>query len=109
MGGHSVVLNWSPPGNGDPTNAFNNFQRIRSYTVWRAVGSFSTASAVLNAKLFTNIGTRVGTQQNPVPPTTFTDFNVKNNVTYTYFVTDTNLQGATSGPSTPLLVFTVKF
>jgi hypothetical protein len=110
MSGHSVLLNWSVPGSADPNKPFSNFQRIRSYTVWRAVGSFpTTASAAANAKLFSIIGTVIGTVQSPVPTTNFTDTMVKNNVTYTYFITDTNLQGAKSGASAPPLPFTVKF
>jgi hypothetical protein len=110
MKGHSVLLNWSTPGSGDPTKPFGNFQRIRSYTVWRATGSFpTTASAIANAKLFAPIVTNIGTPTNPLPAASYLDPNVKNNVTYTYFVTDANLQGAKSGASAPPLPFTVHF
>jgi len=42
------------------------------------------------------------------PLRTFTDGNVKNNTTYTYFVTDKNKQGAKSGASVPVTIL-VKF
>ncbi len=89
-----VALNWTPPG-------VCQVSRKAGYTIWRAVGSFSTITPA-NRTQFTNIGTV------NAPSTTFTDNNVKNNTTYTYFVTDTNTQGATSGASTPATVF-VKF
>jgi hypothetical protein len=91
----SVPLTWSPPG----------FGQIRRYDVWRAVGSFPTRQQVLlNLAKFTDIKTLTGAP----PATTFTDPNVKNGITYTYFVTDANKQGAQSGQSDPLVV-TVKF
>ncbi|HTG61592.1 MAG TPA: hypothetical protein VMG63_19555, partial [Terriglobia bacterium] len=99
----SVPLTWTAP----------SFGQTRRYEVWRAVGSFPTRSAVLaaveaNPKLFSIIpppnGTITGT-----PPQTFTvDPNVKNGVTYTYFVTDKNKQGAQSGASDPIVVI-IKF
>lgn len=99
----SVPLTWTAP----------SFGQTRRYDVWRAVGSFPTRSAVLaavqaNPKLFSIIpppnGTITGT-----PPQTFTvDPNVKNGVTYTYFVTDKNKQGAQSGASDPIVVI-IKF
>ena len=99
MSGHNVVLNWAPP----------EFGQIRRYDVWRAVGKFTTvADVVKNNALFTNIsnGKLIG---NGAPPlTTFTDANVKNNTTYTYFVTDMNKQGAQSGASVPKIIV-VKF
>jgi hypothetical protein len=90
----SVPLTWSAPG----------FGQIRSYTVWRAVGSFPTSQQVLlNSSKFSKIQTVNGT-----PPATFTvDSNVKNNTTYTYFVVALNKQGAQSGASAPIVV-TVK-
>jgi fibronectin type 3 domain-containing protein len=41
------------------------------------------------------IGRTAGTP----PTTTYTDINVKNNVTYTYFVTAVNADGTQSSPS----------
>ena len=93
---HMVVLNWAAPG----------FGQTRKYTIWRATGSFPTLTSVIaNSAQFKIIGTVT----KPTPPaTTFTDSNVKNNSPYTYFVTDTNKQGAQSGASAPATVF-VKF
>jgi hypothetical protein len=70
------------------------------------MGSFPTLTSVLaNIAQFKSIGTVT----RPTPPaTTFTDLSVKNNSTYTYFVTDANKQGAQSGASAPAVVF-VKF
>jgi len=112
LSGHNVVLNWSAP----------EFGQIRRYDVWRAVGSFISVQAIrqavkANPSLFTKL-TPNGI--NPVlpatiPATTFTDTNVKNNTTYTYFITATtkltpaNPQGVQSGPSDPPTVFNVKF
>jgi hypothetical protein len=93
--GKKVPLTWTPP----------DFGQIRFYYVWRAVGSFPTVQSVAaNIKLFSKIQTLSGS---PPSPST-TDSNVKNGVTYTYFVTDQNKQGAVSGASSPLVV-TVKF
>lgn len=91
----SVPLQWTSP----------EFGQIRKYYVWRAVGSFTTSQSVLtNSKLFSVIATLSG-----APPTTSaSDSNVKNGVTYTYFITDQNKQNVTSGASTPIAV-TVKF
>jgi hypothetical protein len=99
----SVVLNWNPPSIG----------QIHRYSIWRAVGSFPTpAKVAANFKLFSNgfCGQQnCYVQGNPTPaPTTYTDNTVKNNTTYTYFVTDTNKQGATSGASAPTVI-TVHF
>jgi hypothetical protein len=89
-----VPLSWTSPG----------FGQIRSYTIWRAVGSFPTAADVLaHLGAFSVLATVTGAP----PATSFIDSNVKSNTTYTYFVTDANLQGAQSGVSTPLVV-TVK-
>jgi len=91
----SVPLTWTPP----------SFGQIRKYSVWRALGSFPTLQQVVsNFSKFTNIKTLTGAPPSP----SFTDPNVKNSTTYTYFVTDANKQGAQSGPSTPLVV-AVKF
>lgn len=83
-----------------------SFGQIRRFDLYRAVGSFPTHQQVLlNLSKFTDIKTlNTGTP----PPSTYTDPNVKNGVTYTYFVTETNKQGATSGESDPLVV-TIKF
>jgi len=94
--GKSIPLSWTPPA----------FGQIRTYYVWRAVGSFTTSQQVLlKGASFTKIATVTGTP----PSTSFVDSNnIKNNTTYTYFVTNTNKQRAQSGPSTPLVV-TTKF
>jgi len=91
----TVVLTWTAPG----------FGQIREYDVWRAVGSFTTSgSLVANQASFQIVGKVTG-----APPTpTFTDSTVKNNVTYTYFLTDKNKQGVQSGASAPTTIF-VKF
>ena len=92
----AIPLTWSPPG----------FGQIRTYVVWRAVGSFTTSLQVLQHM---SAFTQVKTLTTGAPPAgSWTDPNVKNNTTYTYFVTDANKQGATSGPSAPLVI-TVKF
>ena len=93
--GKSVPLTWTAP----------SFGQIRNYTVWRAIGSFSMPLQVLsNAGAFSAVKTLTGTPPSP----SLTDTNVKNNTTYTYFVTDGNKQGAQSGASIPLVV-TIKF
>jgi hypothetical protein len=93
--GKKVPLTWTAP----------SFGQTRSYTVWRATGSFPTLQQILsNFGSFSALTTLTG--QPPAP--SYTDTNVKNGVTYTYFVTDANKQGAQSGPSNPLVV-TVKF
>jgi hypothetical protein len=91
--GKNVPLSWTAP----------SFGQIRSYTIWRSVGAFPTAQAVLSHLSAFSILTTL----NGAPPvTSFIDANLKN-TTYTYFVTDANKQGAQSGQSTPLVV-TVK-
>ena len=92
--GHTVALNWTGP----------ELCQVRRYDIWRAVGSFPTLASVLaNSNAFSSIKTLTG-----VPPsTTFTDTNVKNKTTYTYFVTATNKQGATSIASAPATVSVV--
>ena len=91
----SVPLTWTPPG----------FGQIRKYNVWRAVGSFATTQQVQsNLSKFSIIKTLTGTP----PVSSFIDPNVKNNTTYTYFVTDANKQGVQSAASTALVV-AVKF
>jgi hypothetical protein len=92
--GKSVPLTWAGPG----------FGQIRSYIIWRATGSFTTIEQVLaHLAAFSALKTLTG-----APPTpSYTDTNVKTNTTYTYFVTDGNMQGAASGPSN-LVVVTIK-
>ena len=92
--GKSVLLNWSPPG----------FGRIRTCTIWRANGPISP----------TNLPVNIGQVKGTPPATTFTDTTVKNNTTYTYFVTST--LGADSGPNSGnqsgpsnMITITVKF
>jgi hypothetical protein len=90
----SVPLTWLAP----------NFGQIRKYDVWKAEGSFPTLQLVVaNFSKFSRITTVTGAPPSP----SFLDPNVKNNRTYTYFVTDGNIQGAQSGPSAPIVV-TVK-
>ena len=97
MSGHNVVLNWTAP-------AFGQFRR---YDIWRATGSFLTLASVLaNLSSFSNCPTCTVTGTPPL--TTFTDTNVKNNTTYTYFVSDKNKQGVQSGGSAPTTI-KVKF
>jgi hypothetical protein len=95
--GHSVVLNWTPPG----------FGRIRTYYIWRADTTNSPISA-------TNLPMNIGKVTGTPPVTTFTDNNVKNHTTYTYFVTsalgaDSGMNsGNQSGPSN-MVTITVVF
>jgi hypothetical protein len=90
--GDSIVLNWTAPAG-----------QVRTYDIWRALGSFPTPASVLaNYALFADIHTLPGTP----PPPTFTDTNLGGN-TYTYFVTASNQQAAQSGPSFPSVVNTV--
>jgi len=108
MSGHNVALTWAPP----------EFGQVRRYDVWRAVGFFTTRASIVqgikaNPKLFTNLTAPSG-GITPVPPATtpkatFTDLNVKNNTTYTYFVTQTNKQKVQSEASDPPTTITVKF
>ena len=91
--GKAIPLSWTSPG----------FGQIRSYTVWRAIGSFPTMRDVaLNIGKFAPLSpTLTGTP----PGTSFIDtFQLKSNTTYTYFVTDSNKFGAKSGASSPLVV-----
>src|SRR6266567_2887717 len=100
---HQVLLTWTAAG---PC-------QVRRYDVWRATGSFPTLHSVLqNFQLFTDI-TPNGITGTP-PVTTFTDIDVKNKTTYTYFVTDTSLvpnttRQVTSGPSNPPATIFVVF
>jgi hypothetical protein len=90
LGSKSVVLAWNAPGG--PC-------KVRQYDVWRATNPSTT---------FTDIKTlnrvKVG-NTTTAPLTTYTDPNVKNNTTYTYFVTDTDVQRATSDPSNMVTIF----
>jgi len=79
-GAHFINLNWSAPG----------FGQIRTYFIWRAN---TTNGPISPTNLPVNIGNVPGTP----PATAFTDPNVKNGVTYTYFVTAA--LGADSGPN----------
>ena len=92
----SVPLSWTSP----------DFGQIRSYAVWRALGSFPTMQqALVNIGQFAKLTTLTGTP----PKTSFIDnANLKNGRTYTYFVADSNKFGANSTASAPLVV-TVKF
>jgi hypothetical protein len=90
------LVNWTAP----------EFGQIRSYSVWRAVGSFKTLADVFAKR---NLFTNIATVKTPTPPaTSFLDGSVKNNTTYTYFVIDMNKQGAQSAPSATVTI-TVKF
>jgi hypothetical protein len=88
--GSGVPLTWTAPG----------FGQTRSYTIYRAIGSFTNAQLISNSSSFSAIKTLTG-----APPTaSYTDTSVKKNTTYTYFVTDANKQGAQSGASNPVVV-----
>jgi hypothetical protein len=90
--------------------------QVRRYDIWRAQGNFPTIKSVVqalnaNPKLFTNIGnnvpppTQCPTLMLPAttPCTTFTDNSqLQNNAYYTYFVKETNVDGATSRGSDPV-------
>ena len=96
--GKTVPLTWNAPGYG----------QIRSYTVWRATGSFPTSLLVLqNFSAFKKVQT-VSNGPNAPAPTFTTDTTVKNGTTYTYFVTAVNKQGSQSGASNAVVV-TMKF
>jgi len=74
----NVVLNWNAPGNGTPC-------RVNTYNIWRSSGGPFTQIAQLQR----------GPGDTP-PATTFKDTTVLPGKTYTYFVTDTTVQGGTS-------------
>ena len=90
----TVVLNWTAPGG--PC-------QVRRYDVQRAQGNFPTLACALTTPAtctFTDI-TPKGINGTP-PVTTFIDTSkLQNNTFYTYFVTETNAQGATSRASDP--------
>jgi hypothetical protein len=98
MSGKNVLLNWTAPGG--PC-------QVRTYDVRRAQGSFPTLACALTTPptcTFTDI-TPKGINGTP-PMTTFTDTSkLQNNTFYTYFVTETNAQGATSRASDPVTIF----
>jgi hypothetical protein len=106
MSVHNVLLTWNSP----------EFGQVRRYDVWRAEGTFPTLQSVVaainqNPSVFKNLTPNGIT---PVPPATtpsktFTDINVKNKTTYTYFITQTNKQGVQSPASDPPTVFKVVF
>jgi hypothetical protein len=89
----AVPLTWVSP----------DFGQIRSYTIWRAVGSFTTMQQVVaNIAKFSQIATlNSGT---PPTPQFIDTVNLKNSTTYTYFVTDSNTFRANSGAGVPLVV-----
>src|SRR6266571_2662789 len=90
----TVVLKWTAPGG--PC-------QVRRYDVQRAQGNFPTLACALTTPArctFTDI-TPKGINGTP-PVTTFIDTSkLQNNTFYTYFVTETNAQGATSRASDP--------
>jgi len=97
MSGHSVLLTWTAP----------EFGQIRSYSIWRAEGSFtSIASVYANRAAFKNLTTPALT--GAPPQTSFLDSTVQNKKTYTYFIVDTNKQGKQSAIAAPV-VMVVKF
>jgi hypothetical protein len=107
MSVHNVLLTWNSP----------EFGQVRRYDVWRAEGSFPTLQSVVlavkqNPSLFKNLTAPNGIQ--PIAPATtplktFTDTDVKNKTTYTYFITQTNKQGVQSPASDPPTVFKAVF
>ena len=101
-----VPLNWTAP----------DFGQICSYTIWRAVGSFTTTSQIVAAfgsNQFHSVKTLSvpcsTTGPHTPPPTSTVDTNnLKSSTTYTYVIADSNKYGANSGASAPLIVL-VKF
>jgi hypothetical protein len=96
LGTKSVILNWSRP----------NFGQIRTYRIWRTEITKAPPSPT-NPPV--NIFSLTATTSQPA--TTFTDKNVKTNVTYRYFVTaalgaDSGVNnGNQSGPSNTVDIF----
>ena len=82
---HFVNLNWIKPG----------FGQIRIYYIWRADTTNGPISKTNLPKKIGTIGTATATT--PPMPLFFQDPNVKNGVTYTYFVTAA--LGKDSGPN----------
>jgi hypothetical protein len=88
----TVILNWSAPG----------FGQIRTYLVYRLLGSFDpTTNPLTNAQ-------QIAKLQGTPPATTYADSTMKNNTTYTYFVVASLSDGQQSAPSNFVQVF-VKF
>lgn len=79
VGRQSITRNWSGPASG----------QIRQFAIYRAVGAISPS----------NLPTLIGTRSGTPPSTSFVDNNVKNNVTYTYFVSALNPAGVQSAAS----------
>ena len=91
------MLTWNAP----------EFGQIRSYSIWRAEGSFTTIGAVYaNRAAFSNL--TVPALSGAPPQTSFLDSTVQNKRTYTYFIVDTNKQGAQSAITAPVVI-TVRF
>ncbi|MBZ5615084.1 MAG: hypothetical protein LAO23_13825 [Acidobacteriia bacterium] len=100
LSGHAVVLSWTTPA----------FGQVREYDIWRATGSFTLQCAITNPPTCAFSDIKMLTPP-PTPPSTtftFTDTTVKNNTTYTYFVTDKNKQRVESGASNTATIY-VKF
>jgi hypothetical protein len=100
LSGHAVALNWTAPA----------FGQVREYDIWRATGSFTLQCVTANPPTcaFSDIKMLTPTPPTPSPSTIFTDTTVKNNTTYTYFVTDKNKQRVESGASNTATIY-VKF
>jgi len=94
----AVPLTWNFPGQ----VAQSNYGQIRAFNVYRAT---NIAGSVLNnAKAFSLLKSITPVAPAVTPVTFFVDTTVKNNNSYTYFVTAVNKQGAQSGPSNYLTV-----
>jgi hypothetical protein len=83
----AVPLTWNSPA----------FGQIRAYNVYRATNI--TGSVLPNAKQFSKVQTLTPIAPSVTPPTNWVDTTIKNNNTYTYFVTAVNKQGVQSGAS----------
>src|SRR6266566_1606597 len=90
----TVVLKWTAPGG--PC-------QVRRYDVQRAQGNFPTLACSLTTSATCTFTDITPNRLNGTPPfTTFIDTSkLQNNTFYTYFVTETNAQGATSRASDP--------
>lgn len=86
-----VKLTWSSPG----------FGMIRSYDVYRMLGVYDPVTNPLTNATYLNSVTSV--DGNSPPATTYYDYAIKTNVTYTYFVTAKlgDNRKSQSGPSLP--------
>lgn len=80
----AITLNWTSPTAG----------QIRQFSIYRAVGVISPA----------NLPALIGTVAGTPPAATFVDGTVKNNVTYTYFVTALNAAGVQSTSSNTVII-----